>query len=391
MTLRAPPWAALIPLGACASTPTSSTETTTAAAEVSDASPPKAEAPRGWPLYESYARRFVETGRVVDITAGARSTSEGQAYGLFFALVANDRARFDAIASWTRDNLMGGTWEGLAAWLWGADGEGRWRVLDPNSATDADLWMAYAFLEAGRLWNAPELTTRGHRLAEQALKANLRHLEGLGPVLLPAPLGFEEDEGRRAKLNPSYLVPAQLERFADAGVPGPWGELERTAEKIIVETSVRGFSPDWVIWQEGSGFLLEEDAKSSYDAIRVPLFSAFGASRAVTDAVSGPIRAFAASGHLFERFQLTPELRPEGRAPPGFAAALLPAAHKVAPAAADLTALLEGYRHGPLYGHPATYYDQNLILFGRGYLERRFELGPRGRLRVAWAGEDCPP
>jgi len=34
-------------------------------------------------------------GRVVDRSAQDRSTSEGQAYAMFFALVTNDRVQFD--------------------------------------------------------------------------------------------------------------------------------------------------------------------------------------------------------------------------------------------------------------------------------------------------------
>ena len=28
-------------------------------------------------------------------------------------------------------------------------------MLDPNSASDADVWMAYSLVEAGRLWKIP--------------------------------------------------------------------------------------------------------------------------------------------------------------------------------------------------------------------------------------------
>ena len=36
------------------------------------------------------------------------TTSEGQSYGLFFALAANDRKAFDLLLAWTRDNLARG-------------------------------------------------------------------------------------------------------------------------------------------------------------------------------------------------------------------------------------------------------------------------------------------
>ncbi|MDB5987259.1 MAG: cellulase, partial [Nevskia sp.] len=55
-----------------------------------------------WPAWQNFAEAFVQDdGRVVDWTADARTVSEGQGYALFFALVANDRARFERILAWT--------------------------------------------------------------------------------------------------------------------------------------------------------------------------------------------------------------------------------------------------------------------------------------------------
>ena len=67
-----------------------------AAAEIDCAGPT-------WPLlYQSYARAFLDNQiRVIDRDTGDRTTSEGQAYAMFFALVANDRARFDGLLRWT--------------------------------------------------------------------------------------------------------------------------------------------------------------------------------------------------------------------------------------------------------------------------------------------------
>src|SRR6185369_7343452 len=50
-----------------------------------------------WPsVWKNYADRFMdEQVRVIDHDADDRTTSEAQAYAMFFALVANDRSRFD--------------------------------------------------------------------------------------------------------------------------------------------------------------------------------------------------------------------------------------------------------------------------------------------------------
>jgi endoglucanase len=37
-----------------------------------------------------------------------------------------------------------------------------------------------------------------------------------------------------------------------------------------------------------------------------------------------------------------------------------------------------------LYGRPARYYDENLALFGTGWMERRFRFGREGELEVSW-------
>ena len=42
---------------------------------------------------------------MIDLTFDRKSTSEGQSYGLFFALVADQRTQFDTLLKWTSDNL----------------------------------------------------------------------------------------------------------------------------------------------------------------------------------------------------------------------------------------------------------------------------------------------
>ena len=51
-----------------------------------------------WALWNAYASRFIDgQGRVIDPQGGDRTTSEGQSYALFFALVNNDPVRFDQL------------------------------------------------------------------------------------------------------------------------------------------------------------------------------------------------------------------------------------------------------------------------------------------------------
>src|SRR5947208_5042715 len=79
-------------------------------------------------LWKSYVAGFMDNQvRVIDHDAGDRTTSEGQAYGMFFALVANDRSRFGGLLRWTEQNLAANDLTAhLPAWLWGRGDNNQW-------------------------------------------------------------------------------------------------------------------------------------------------------------------------------------------------------------------------------------------------------------------------
>ena len=59
-----------------------------------------------WTLWDAYQARFIDApGPRLRPHGGDRTTSEGQAYALFFALADNDRPAFDRILAWTQANL----------------------------------------------------------------------------------------------------------------------------------------------------------------------------------------------------------------------------------------------------------------------------------------------
>lgn len=162
-----------------------------------------------WPQWETFKSVYMEQGRVVDGSdERIITTSEGQSYALFFALVANDPKTFDQVLKWTQSHLAGGDLTArLPAWLWGRKENGQFGVLDSNPASDSDLWIAYSLVEAGRLWNNYYYQTLGHLIASRILREETVNIAGVGTVLLPAPTGFDADSQYR--VNPSY-VPLQL-------------------------------------------------------------------------------------------------------------------------------------------------------------------------------------
>jgi len=343
-----------------------------------------------WPGWESFRDQYIEAGRVVDpATAQRYTTSEGQSYALFFALVANDRAGFDRVLHWTEENLAAGDLGArLPGWQWGQRPDRGWGIIDTNSAADADLWIAYSLLEAARLWKHQPYADKARLLAERIAHEETAEVSGLGRVLLPGAQGFVPAPGA-ARLNPSYL-PLQLLRRMDASYPGSaWQGVLKSSLEVLLRSAPLGYSPDWAQVRADGSFGADPQSKGagSYDAIRVYLWTGMLAS-------DDPARAL-----LLQQFQpmlrqtATSGVPPEsvdtrsgkvsGDGPVGFSAALLPLL-----ATAHDTAAAQQQRQrvaalAPL-SRKDNYYDQVLTLFGSGWDAARFQFRHDGSLQVAW-------
>ena len=353
-----------------------------------------------WALWAAYADRFVaDDGRVIDRTDGGHSTSEGQAYGMFHALVANDRARFDAMLTWTANNLTAGDLAArLPGWKWGQDPEGSWRLLDENSASDADLWLAYTLIEAGRLWGEERFDWLGREVARSIVEQEVADLPGVGPMLLPGPRGFAGEDGR-FRLNPSYM-PLQLLRPLDAaGVPGPWVPIADNTLPMLTETAPHGFAADWIAYQAEAGFFPDplSGPVGSHDAIRCYLWA--GAlhgddpHRVVLDYhLSGLLRYWRRWGHAPMEINPWTYEDSDRAGSVGFLGALMPQAERLADAAAveRMRGQLAAELSEGLYGDPPSYYDQNLLLFGLGFTDGRYRFAADGSLEPWWA-PPCGP
>jgi endo-1,4-beta-D-glucanase Y len=350
----------------------------------------------GWPLWNSYASVFLEdSGRIVDHDTADRTTSEGQAYALFFSLVGNDRPKFDRILLWTQTHLArGDIAANLPAWLWGNQ-QGTWKVIDNNSAADADLWIAYTLLEAGRLWGDPKLTTLGRALANSVMQLEASDISGLGPMLLPGPAGFRTSDGW-VQLNASYL-PVQL-LLGIAGHTGSkrWRQIADLVPLVVEGSSAKGFILDWIAYRSFEGFSTQPSPVSpllaSYDAIRVYLWAG-----TLAPSTAGRERILAAAwgmsayldqnalppARISESGQVT-----DARGNVGFSAAVIPmlvALKRTGPLQLQTLRLQsEKSAKTGLYGTPPHYYDQNLALFSLGWSEKRFSFDEHGQLGVNW-------
>ncbi|MGI4858640.1 MAG: cellulose synthase complex periplasmic endoglucanase BcsZ, partial [Janthinobacterium lividum] len=343
-----------------------------------------------WPRLDAFIRAHVQAdGRVVDTGPPAQTTSEGQSYGMFFALVNNDRSTFDRILGWTQANLAGGDLRThLPAWRWGARRDGQYGVLDPNAASDSDLWIAYDLAEAGRLWREPRYTAIARAMLALIGSREVFDLPDFGAMLAPGPSGFAL-AADLWRLNPSYLPMPLLRVAAQLDPGGPWQRIAANTVRFVQATSPRGFAPDWAGYQQGKGFVVDpvNGDVGSYDAIRVYLWAGVTSpadplSRPLLGALGGMQATLAGNGQLPEKVATLSGFG-TGNAPVGFSAALLP--YLRANGASPAFAALRG-RVAELASHaPLGYYDSVLVLFGEGAADGRFQFTSRGQLQPAWS------
>jgi len=355
-------------------------------------------------LWQAYSGRFISgDGRVIDPQGGDRTTSEGQSYALFFSLVNNDRGQFDRLLAWTESNLaQGDLGAHLPVWEWGKGKDGRWGPLDANSASDSDLWIAYDLIEAGRLWHDQHYASLGQRMAALIARAEVVNLPGLGPALLPGATGFRFQ--RFWVLNPSYMPLFLLNRLASADPSGPWANVAMEVPTILERSAKNGFAMDWVCYTPGEGFApcqsngqKSPDPLGSYDAIRVYLWAGMlpassSAKTRILHALSGMNRFLAQDAPPPEK--VNGDGVPLNRGGPvGFSAAVLPYLESIPNQTSVAQQLVrvksqldeKSNLYGAGYGSGPTYYDQNLVLFASGWMEKRFQFGAGGELQVRWS------
>ncbi|MES2830559.1 MAG: cellulose synthase complex periplasmic endoglucanase BcsZ [Pseudomonadota bacterium] len=344
-----------------------------------------------WPAWQQFQKRFISTdGRVIDHGSAAHvTTSEGQAYGMLFALIANDPAGFERLLDWTTNHLARGNLDArLPAWQWGKRADGSWGVLDDNAASDADLWMAYALTEAGRLWNRPRYADLGRALAARIMHEETALLTPLGRVLLPGPRTFRL-ANKTVRLNPSYYPIQVLRRLAKVHPTDGWNQIAQTSISLLRQSADQGYFPDWILYQDHVGFLPDQEKRAigSYDAIRVYLWAgmldAGDPLRAELIAKADPIIQYVVQQGVPPLEIDTLSGAAQGYGPVGFSAALLPIL-----AVYDRKPLLQQQHLRVINAAPLerrnNYYEQVLTLFGLGWLERRYRFDADGALQPDW-------
>ncbi len=235
--------------------------------------------------WTAYKQRFIQAdGRVIDWENKARSTSEGQAYAMLRAVLANDPDTFAQTLHWAENNLKrtdSGN-DSLWSWQWGQNDQGEWKVLDQNFASDADVDAATALILAARRWNRPDYLalaqTKVKDVWQLATIALPNSHDNTSRYLLPGPLSAFQPQPNQIYFNPSYFAPYAFRLFAQVDSERDWMSMVDSSYQALQESSgvsLVGLPSDWVVLNTDTGRFSAVPTTShlrsmySFDACRV--------------------------------------------------------------------------------------------------------------------------
>jgi endoglucanase len=223
------------------------------------------------PDWLSFKSRFVAAdGRVVDTGNNGISHSEGQSYGMLFAVAFNDQPTFDLISGWTARNL---TRPGDSLHIWRYLPSQHDHTPDHNNATDGDLVIAMALSRAARLWGRQD-----NAQAALAIARDIRDLlivnAGSRVVLLPGLNGFAKKTA--IIVNLSYYNYVAMRELGAIDSSPLWQVLELDGLALMQAARFGRWQlpPDWLsVPVNGADVAVAPGwpPLCSYDAIRVPL------------------------------------------------------------------------------------------------------------------------
>ncbi|NJM47643.1 MAG: glycosyl hydrolase [Alkalinema sp. RU_4_3] len=333
--------------------------------------------------WKSYRQRFIQPdGRVIDWESDQRTTSEGQAYAMLRAVLANDPETFSRTLNWAEVNLArkvgGKRSDRLWTWKWGRTPLGQWGVLDGNFASDADIDACFSLILASKRWNKPDYLVLARQKLEDLWQFSTLEVKQQR-YLLPGPeVAFRQ--GETLIFNPSYFAPYAFRLFAQVDGERDWLKLIDSSYRVLEDSATLssvGLPSDWV------GLNLKTQR---YESLKAPLLSQYGfdASRvwwrvALDGAIYNEPRAMAYlkqhTTHLrqlwLDQGKIPAQISLQGQPLVDYDATsqygmLFAAMELFDPAIANNISqkkLLPRYQQG-FWDNDAAYYTQNLVWFG---------------------------
>jgi endoglucanase len=302
-------------------------------------------------------------GRIIDFYQDQCSHSEGQGYAMLLAFQNEDRASFDRIWKWTRDNLQVRQTDQLCAWQWGQRQPGRWVIMDYNNASDGDTCIALALILAGTTWKDKEYLESGRNIVQNIRENLILNRDGL-LCLLPGYHGFVKNGD--LILNPSYFVWPAYKIFAQFDRQDFWEKFERSGREILKRSSFGRFKlpADWAYF-DGSEFSVYKDRSKTfgYEAVRVLLYAAWEGDPKKFSEIGEYLSMIERIGYLPEWVNLLDDSVSISEAPAGFYAVFAKSARILGKD--NLAKRLDERASQKIAAEPKSYYSQVLYLLSR--------------------------
>ena len=203
------------------------------------------------------------------------SHTEGQGVAMLAAALLGDEEQFNQTWAWTQKNLQRA--DKLFSWKW-VPGKG---IVDANNASDGELYIIWALVEAGVRFNRKpllgEATAIAKALRERCIVMSPRH----GAVLLPGEQGFahpQSDGMARIVVNLAYWVFPALEHAYSVDPNPVWAEVQKNGLALLKNYRFGKWDlpADWTRLTDTAIPWEERPARFGYEGIRIPLFLSWG-------------------------------------------------------------------------------------------------------------------
>lgn len=171
---------------------------------------------------------------------GGDTVSEGQGYALLLAYAADEQHTFDRVWAWTTAHLLRGKLGGGFASRWDHG-----RVTDANSATDADVQIAWALVLGAHRFHQPGLRKQGLAVAGGVIRRELSYDDRGAPALAAGRWAI--GTRRPFLVEPGYWTPAAEYDFAELTNDNRWWDLPHADLQHLKQLTDDGASlpPDW--------------------------------------------------------------------------------------------------------------------------------------------------
>jgi endoglucanase len=239
------------------------------------------------------------------------------------------------------------------------------------------------------LWQAPHYAETGRKLLDQIRRHHIAQAGNAGPVLLPG-YGFTLDKGR-FRINPSYMPGFMFRYLAAIDPQGPWQPVWDGYMRMAPKVFSAGVAPDLFV-VDSTGTVTpdtEREPSGSYDAIRVYLWAGMSgrSSHEMVRMLSNYAVLVRTLGAPPEKVNpVTGVAIKSDYSPIGYSGAVLPflSALDDKPTLEKQHDRVRAAALRAKRGEPTNYYDQVLILFGKGWLDGQYRFDDQGRLQPKW-------